>query len=186
MWKKILQELAARAGVTSTAEPTVESPDAPRRVAPEGPTWEAEFAAQDAAIMERIRRLPPSVGVTLLTAGAVGAVLPGSVGTPLLIAGGMVLAPRLFEKVDGVVRHKFPGLHHHGLQALGRFLDDFERRYPPESENVDENPSPSDTVSNNAQAEDLASDTVSASRSSTSAHSATAEAEATKCEEPFA
>lgn len=90
---------------------------------------------EEAAILERIRRLPPSVGVTLMTAGVVGAMLPGSMGAPLILAGGMVLAPKLFSRLDDVVRVKFPGVRHHGLRALDRFLDDFERRFPPEDDN---------------------------------------------------
>ena len=92
----------------------------------------------DAEILARIQRLPPSVGVTLMTAGVVGAVLPGSVGAPLILAGGMVLAPRLFQRLDDIVKDKFPKARHHGLRALDRFLDDFERRYPPDQDQAGE------------------------------------------------
>lgn len=124
---------AANPDSPSAAPPPSSAPVA-RRVEAEGPTWTADLEAQDAAILERIKSLPSSVGVTLMTAGLVGAVLPGSVGTPLVVAGGLVLAPNLFDKVDGLVKHRFPGLHHEGLKALARFLDDFERRFPPEAD----------------------------------------------------
>lgn len=93
---------------------------------------------EDAEILDRIKRLPPSVGVTLMTAGAFGAVLPGSMGAPLILAGGMVLAPRLFQRLDDVVKDKFPQVRHHGLRMLDRFLDDYERRWGPHPTDEDQ------------------------------------------------
>ena len=52
---------------------------------------ENEAAAEDTR--RRIRRLPPEVGVVLLTVGIAGVILPGPVGTPVLLAGGLVLMP---------------------------------------------------------------------------------------------
>lgn len=141
MWKQWFEELKSKASAARPSASETETAGTGRRVEAEGPTWTADFEAQDAEIVERIKKLPPSVGMTLMTAGIVGAVLPGSMGTPLVVAGGMVLAPQLFDKVDGLVKHRFPGLHHQGLKALARFLDDFERRFPPEAakETDDEN-----------------------------------------------
>ncbi len=56
--------------------------------------------------------------------------LPGPVGTPLLIAGGLVLMPSFFGKVERWMERRFPKVHTHGMQYVDRFIDDFERRYP--------------------------------------------------------
>jgi hypothetical protein len=66
----------------------------------------------------------------LLSVGALGFVLPGVMGTPAIIAGGLVLWPRTFGGVEGWLRRRHPGLYHRGMQQLGRFLDDLEQRYP--------------------------------------------------------
>ncbi|MSR57504.1 MAG: hypothetical protein EXS05_07510 [Planctomycetaceae bacterium] len=79
----------------------------------------------------RIRKLPPEVGAVLIGAGIVGFILPGPIGTPLLLAGGLVLIPRAFNKIDGWVQRTFPKSYGVGMKYVDRFLDDFERRYPP-------------------------------------------------------
>ncbi len=66
----------------------------------------------------------------LVSVGALGVVLPGLMGTPALIAGGLVLWPGSFGKVEGWFRRRNPDLYHRGMQQLGRFLNDLERRYP--------------------------------------------------------
>lgn len=80
----------------------------------------------------RIRKLPPEVGAVLIGVGIVGFILPGPVGTPLLLAGGLVLVPRAFNKIDGWVQRTFPRSYQVGMKYVDRFLDDFERRYPPD------------------------------------------------------
>lgn len=92
---------------------------------------EAARAEEQAAdkTRERIRRLPPEVGVVLLTVGAAGLVLPGPIGTPLVLAGGLVLAPRAFDGLERWVQRRFPSVHKHGRRHLDRFIDDFESRY---------------------------------------------------------
>jgi len=83
---------------------------------------------------ERIRRLPPEVGAVLITVGVAGVVLPGPVGMPLLLAGGLALAPSVFGRFERWVEKRFPTLHWHGMKNVNRFIDDFERRYPPPSD----------------------------------------------------
>lgn len=80
---------------------------------------------------DRIRRLPPEVGAVLITVGVAGVVLPGPVGMPLLLAGGLALAPSVFGRFERWVEKRFPTLHWHGMKNVNRFIDDFERRYPP-------------------------------------------------------
>ncbi|MFO0912536.1 MAG: hypothetical protein U0795_06250 [Pirellulales bacterium] len=83
--------------------------------------------------IEKIKRLPTPVGVLLIGAGVAGLILPGPVGTPLIIAGGLVLAPRTFDRVASYFGDRFPHLHRTGLDAVERFLTDMDRRFPPET-----------------------------------------------------
>ena len=69
---------------------------------------------------DRLAALPKEVGVLLVTIGAMGVVLPGIVGTPALLAGGLLLW----------LQRKCPKILRHGAAQLIRYLDDLERRYP--------------------------------------------------------
>jgi hypothetical protein len=79
---------------------------------------------------QRLRTMPREVGVLLVTIGVMGIALPGLVGTPALLAGGLLLWPRGFRCVDGWLRRRCPTIHRHGSDQLVRYLDDMERRYP--------------------------------------------------------
>jgi hypothetical protein len=71
----------------------------------------------------RVERLPKEAGWLLITAGVVGLVVPGVIGTPFLLAGAVVLTPggsKLLSRWAG----------HSAMRQIGRFLDDLERRYP--------------------------------------------------------
>ncbi|MFM1902924.1 MAG: hypothetical protein RLZZ440_824 [Planctomycetota bacterium] len=87
------------------------------------PTVEAVFD-------ERLHRLPREVGAMLVTIGVLGLALPGLVGTPALLAGGLVLWPRGFHKVNRWIGARWPKVHRKSLEQVLRFLDDLERRYP--------------------------------------------------------
>jgi uncharacterized membrane protein YbaN (DUF454 family) len=78
-------------------------------------------AADDAAL--RIAHLPKETGWALITAGVVGLVVPGVVGTPFLLAGAVVLAP-------GGSKLLARWAPRSATRQLGRFLDDLERRFP--------------------------------------------------------
>src|SRR5262245_24628588 len=79
---------------------------------------------------ERLRLLPPEVGAVLVTVGIGGLILPGPFGTPFILAGGLVLAPRYFHRAELWVQKTFPNAHRAGRRRLNRFIDDFEKRYP--------------------------------------------------------
>lgn len=79
---------------------------------------------------ERLARMPREVGVLLVMIGVLGIALPGIVGTPALIAGGLMLWPRGFRAVNRWLGSRCPKVHDKGLQQLIRYLDDMERRYP--------------------------------------------------------
>lgn len=78
----------------------------------------------------RIRQLPPEVGAVLVGVGMVGVVLPGPMGTPLIIMGGLVLLPSVFGRLDDWIHRSFPKSHRVGLKYVNRFIDDFEKRFP--------------------------------------------------------
>jgi hypothetical protein len=80
--------------------------------------------------LELIKALPKEVGFLLLVMGVGGLLLPGPVGTPFVLMGGVVLWPRVFEKLEMRFQRRFPRLHRRSMRQLKRFVDDLERRYP--------------------------------------------------------
>jgi hypothetical protein len=80
--------------------------------------------------MELIKSLPKEVGVLLLVLGVGGLLLPGPVGSPFLLMGGVVLWPGVFERLEFAFQRKFPRVHRQSMRQLRRFIDDLERRYP--------------------------------------------------------
>lgn len=65
----------------------------------------------------------------LVSAGVIGMVLPGP-GAPALVAGGLILWPEAFGKVERWFQKRFPEAHRTGMGHMNRFLSDLERRYP--------------------------------------------------------
>jgi hypothetical protein len=99
---------------------------------PAGPDPDPSAQGPDEdAELRRIKDLPKEVGVMLMTVGALGFVLPGVVGTPAIIAGGLVLWPRRFARVESWFEQRFPDLHKRSLAQISRYLDDLDSRYPP-------------------------------------------------------
>ncbi|MFI5456505.1 MAG: hypothetical protein ACHRXM_13730 [Isosphaerales bacterium] len=84
----------------------------------------------DAEEIRRIGAMPKEVGVLLIVAGIGGLLLPGPVGTPFLVLGGVVLWPRTFRWLEEFLERRFPRLHHQSMLQITRFLDDLQRRYP--------------------------------------------------------
>ena len=77
----------------------------------------------------RLEDMPKELGVLLTSVGVLGMVLPGLAGAPALLAGGMVLWPKTFGRVEGWFEGRFPETHRKSMRQVGRFLDDLERRY---------------------------------------------------------
>jgi hypothetical protein len=76
------------------------------------------------------RGVPREIGVLLVVAGIGGILLPGPVGTPLLVLGTLILYPGAFERLEVRVKRRFPRVHLHGMRQIDRFLNDLDRRYP--------------------------------------------------------
>jgi hypothetical protein len=91
---------------------------------------EVEALAAEAEEMKRIRHMPKEVGVLLIVAGIGGLLLPGPIGTPFVILGGVILWPAVFERVEIAFEKRFPRVHRQSVRQIGRFLTDLERRYP--------------------------------------------------------
>ena len=85
---------------------------------------------QDEGFAGRLEKLPKEVGALLIAIGIAGLLLPGPVGSPFVLAGGLVLWPSGFNRVEGWFEKKFPGLHRSGVTQIDRYLGDLERRYP--------------------------------------------------------
>ena len=93
-------------------------------------TTNCSLSSDEEAELARIKDLPKEVGVMLLTVGVLGFVLPGVVGTPVAIAGGLVLWPKAFGKVENWFERRFPKMHKQSLYQINRYLNDLENRYP--------------------------------------------------------
>jgi hypothetical protein len=94
-----------------------------------GELTRAEPAVDQQAVL-RVEHLPREAGWMLVTAGVVGLIVPGMLGTPFLFAGVFVLVPggsRLLLRWAGRNPPKFV---HTAMRQISRFLDDLERRYP--------------------------------------------------------
>ena len=76
------------------------------------------------------RAISQDVGTLLIVSGIAGILLPGPVGTPLLILGCVMIWPKAFEQVDRFFAKRFPWAHHLGAVQSARFLSDLDRRYP--------------------------------------------------------
>jgi hypothetical protein len=79
---------------------------------------------------EWVKALPKEVGVLLLVVGIGGLLLPGPVGSPFFILGGVVLWPRVFARLEVGFARRFPNVHRAGVHQIKRYLSDLERRYP--------------------------------------------------------
>jgi hypothetical protein len=81
-------------------------------------------------LAHRLEKLPPEIGVLLIVLGMAGILLPGPVGSPFLVAGGIALWPSAFRKTEDWLQRTAPGLYDEGIRQMERFLADLERRYP--------------------------------------------------------
>ncbi len=90
----------------------------------------------EAGLHRELQDLPREVGVLLLALGVLGLILPGPIGTPALVAGGVVLWPGTFGRVSRWMETRYPKFTRAGDRQIRRFLIDLERRYPDAGESV--------------------------------------------------
>ncbi|MEY4194916.1 MAG: hypothetical protein RLZZ226_1284 [Pseudomonadota bacterium] len=96
----------------------------PPEVRPSPPT-------QEEILQARVEQMPRDVGAMLLTVGFAGFVLPGIVGLPFLLAGGVILMPKTTQKLKKKLGMEDDSPHNEfAARQINRFLDDLDRRYP--------------------------------------------------------
>ena len=84
----------------------------------------------DESTVKRIERLPRDVGWLLITAGLVGVVVPGVLGVPFLVLGGLVVMPVTNRRAERWLSGHTPKMFKGSVRQINRFLDDLETRYP--------------------------------------------------------
>lgn len=89
-----------------------------------------EALSVDHATAERMQKLPHDIGWLLVTAGVVGVVMPGVLGVPFLVLGGLILLPGTNQRAERWLTGHSPKLFKGSIRQINRFLDDLERRYP--------------------------------------------------------
>ena len=87
-------------------------------------------APSDEDVVERVEHLSHGVGWLLISAGVVGLVVPGVLGTPFLVMGALALWPGNRKTVERWRQGHSPKMFHGSMRQINRFLDDLERRYP--------------------------------------------------------
>ena len=85
---------------------------------------------EDEAVIERVEHLNHSVGWVLISAGVIGLVVPGVLGTPFLVMGALALWPGNHKRVERWRQGHSPKAFHGAMKQINRFLDDLEKRYP--------------------------------------------------------
>jgi hypothetical protein len=90
----------------------------------------AASVGNDAGDFPNQRKVAREVGTLLIVSGIAGILLPGPVGTPLLILGCVMVWPKAFARIELLFEKRFPRTHHLGSLQSQRFLNDLERRYP--------------------------------------------------------
>ena len=80
--------------------------------------------------LSAIKAMPTELGVLLLIVGVGGLLLPGPVGAPFVVMGGVILWPRGFERLQIGFQRRFPNAHRQSMKQLRRFVSDLDQRYP--------------------------------------------------------
>ena len=97
--------------------------------APTDETGSTEETSGEKTI-EMLGHFPPEIATLLVIAGVAGVLLPGPVGAPLLIAGGVMMWPKTFRPIELWFSRKFPAMHREGVIQLKEFIRDLNQRYP--------------------------------------------------------
>ena len=86
--------------------------------------------ALDDSTHTRLQRLPKDTGLLLATAGIIGIVVPGVLGMPFLVLGGLLMWPSSKARAERWLSGQSPRFLKGSVRQINRFLDDLERRYP--------------------------------------------------------
>jgi len=92
-------------------------------------TEQAEPAAGQQS-SEMLGQLPKEMASLLILAGIAGVVLPGPVGTPMLLAGCVMMWPKTFRPLEMWFSRRFPRFHQEGVLQIKEFVSDLKARFP--------------------------------------------------------
>lgn len=81
-----------------------------------------------------VEHLPKDVGWMLVTAGVIGMIMPGVLGTPFLLVGAAALWPGNQKRLQRWREGHSPQWFRGGAKQINRFLKDLEQRYPRKKE----------------------------------------------------
>jgi hypothetical protein len=79
---------------------------------------------------ELLEQFPPEIATLLIMAGVAGVLLPGPIGAPLILAGGVTLWPKTFRPIERWFHRRFPAMHREGVIQLKEFVKHLKDRYP--------------------------------------------------------
>lgn len=89
-----------------------------------------EGGSESAEGPEMLGKIPPEIAMLLVLSGIAGIILPGPIGTPLLLAGGVTIWPKTFQPIEKWFSRKFPAAHREGVYQMKQFMSQIEKRYP--------------------------------------------------------
>lgn len=84
----------------------------------------------DEDVLKRVEHLNRNVGWVLLSAGTLGLMIPGVLGTPFLLMGTLALWPGNRKILNRWRQDHSSKVFHVAMKQVNRFLDDLEKRYP--------------------------------------------------------
>ncbi|MEI6540952.1 MAG: hypothetical protein WCO86_15730 [Planctomycetota bacterium] len=93
------------------------------------PTGSDEETSGEKTI-EMLEHFPKEIAALLMMAGVAGLIMPGPIGAPLLIAGGVIIWPKTFRPIGLWFSRKFPNAHREGVIQIKEFVRDLNKRYP--------------------------------------------------------
>lgn len=89
---------------------------------------EESMGGEDAP--ELLGKIPPEIAMLLVLSGIAGIILPGPIGTPLLLAGGVTIWPKTFQPMERWFSKRFPAAHREGVYQIKQFISHIENRFP--------------------------------------------------------
>jgi hypothetical protein len=110
-----------------------ERPDVPGAVRATAAATDVSQEEPDEAqeLVRRLEHLSTEVGWLLIYAGAIGFILPGVIGSPMLLAGLAVVTPGGPKRIARWIGRRPPRFVRGTIKQINRLLDDLDRRYPP-------------------------------------------------------
>jgi hypothetical protein len=108
---------------------------APRSVAvDERPRAVTDGRPGDRQAASRIDNLTKDVGWLFVAVGVFGVIAPGIPGVPFLVVGALVVTPGGTKLLSRWAANNPPKIVKGAMRQMNRFLDDLDRRYPPQPE----------------------------------------------------